>query len=115
MPVQSPPPDWTAAFRDVLTWIPASACWAYLARVAFHLNRHMHGKGRLSLPILLAEMPIAVFMGLAGTGLAEWLGLEGKAQVAVIAILGWFGPRAVEWLFAALAKQKTGADMPKDS
>lgn len=102
------PNDWLTGFREALTWLPAAAVWAYLARIAFHIHRHISGKKRLTMLVVVAEVPIAIFMGFAGAGLGEWLGLTGKAYVGLIAVLGWLGPSCVEWLFDTLAKRHLG-------
>ena len=94
-------PRW---LQELLTWGPPAVLWAWLGRFAFHVHRHMKGRGRLRLSAVLCETPVAVFLGLTASGLADVLGLTGRAEVALVAIVAWQGPDVLADLFARLAR-----------
>lgn len=108
----APPQDMWAIFREAWLWLLPATFWAYLARMAYHVDRHIRGTKKLNVLVVLMEMPIAVFMGVFGAGIAEQIGLTGKLYAGAIAGIGWLGPRAVEWIIYFFAKKHLGENLP---
>lgn len=56
---------------------------------------------------LLWEVPIAIGMGVIGTGLADWLKLGGFVHFAVVIAVSYTGPRALDIVLARYAESKS--------
>jgi hypothetical protein len=89
------PPDW---LRDLAIGWGGAFGSAALGRLVAHIF-YVSRRGR---PFwswhLLWELPIAFFMALVGRGVADLFGLQGNAELAIIATLSYLGPRELEEL-----------------
>ncbi|MGE0252011.1 MAG: phage holin family protein [Dongiaceae bacterium] len=77
---------------------------AIAGRVARHAQLVQKGLRRFWGLQLALELPVAIFMGFVGNGLAEWLELGPRASTGIVAALSYLGPAAIERVFAASAK-----------
>jgi len=69
---------------------------AFVGRMAKHVILAQSGQRKLFGWNLLLELPVAIFMGFVGSGLAEWFSLSSHAEVGLIAALSYLGPSAIE-------------------
>jgi hypothetical protein len=69
---------------------------ALVGRMAKHVILAQSGQRKLFGWHLLLELPVAIFMGFVGSGLAEWLNLSNHAATGLIAALSYLGPSAIE-------------------
>lgn len=88
------------------------ACMAALiGRITYHIGLVQRGVRRLLGIHLLLELPVAIFMGFVGSGLAEWLSLPPKSSIGLVAALSYLGPNAIEYIIAQwLAGKKSSSD-----
>lgn len=71
------------------------------------------GDRRVVAAWLLFELLIAVMMGLAAIGVAEWFGLTGWQTFAMAGAFGWLGPKGIEacflrWIARVIPKKPGG-------
>lgn len=57
---------------------------------------------------LLLELPVAIFMGFVGAGLADWLVLSPRAGTGLIAALSYLGPNAIERMLSKWINERNG-------
>lgn len=72
---------------------------AVLGRAMWHISEARKAKRQLIGPELVWELPIAVGMALIGEGAAAYLNIGQPTSTALIAVLAYMGPRAIEILF----------------
>ena len=80
----------------------ASLGYAFLAALLGRIVKHIHlvnqGLRRFWCVQLLLELPVAIFMGFVGSGLAEWLELSQNATIGLVAAISYVGPTIIEKL-----------------
>ena len=80
---------------------------ALIGRLMWHVGQVRKGERAFFSWELLWELPLAVGMAIIGKGLAEYLGVSGNVEAALIAAMAYLGPRGMEAGMAAwLAKRK---------
>lgn len=79
----------------VWTWLAVVGA-AIAGRLMAHAQAVQEGQRRFFGPYLLWEVPIAIGMGYIAAGAAEWVGLAGNPQLAMVAAASYLGPNGVE-------------------
>lgn len=83
------------------TWLAVIGA-AIAGRMMAHAKAVQDGQRRFFGPHLLWEIPIALGMGYIAAGSAEWMGLAGNPQLALVAAASYLGPSGVEALLGRL-------------
>lgn len=86
--------------RETLTNLAAALSAAFIGRLAKHVLLVQKGLRQFWGMHLLLELPVAIFMGFVGNGLADWLHLSGRSAIGLIAALSYLGPAAIEHCYA---------------
>lgn len=71
---------------------------AMIGRIVRHVQLVQNGLRRIWGIQLVLELPVAIFMGFVGSGLADWLVLSQKSTIGLVAALSYLGPAAIEQL-----------------
>jgi hypothetical protein len=85
------------AWQTALNFLAAVGA-AFIGRLVRHLHLVQKGIRRFWGMQLLIELPVAIFMGFVGNGLADWLALSPKSTIGLVAALSYLGPAAIEQL-----------------
>lgn len=102
-------PSISECYEQVLALIGLTLT-AGLGRIVYIIGLVRRGERRFWSWNLMWELPVAIFMGLIGLGLAEWLQVADRWQeTAIIAACGYLGPRGFEsWIERALVSRRDG-------
>ena len=90
------------AIREALINLSAALAAAFTGRLAKHILMVQKGLRRFWGIQLLLELPVAIFMGFVGNGLADWMQLSPKSGIGLIAALSYLGPAAIEHVFSKM-------------
>ena len=88
--------DWAWQLSEALANFTAAILAACLGRLIRHLQLVQKGLRRIWGAHLLLELPVAIFMGFVGSGLADWLMLSEKSTIGLVAALSYLGPATLE-------------------
>ena len=100
-------PPFDQSLWHILQGFGAALLSALIGRLMWHVGQVRKGTRAFWSLELLWELPLAMGMAIIGKGLAEYIGLSGNAEAALIAALAYLGPRGTEALLAGwLARRK---------
>ena len=71
---------------------------AALGRLMWHVIQVQHGNRRFWSVALIWELLLALCIGYAAQGVAEYFGLMGRPAMAAVIMLSYLGPRGIETL-----------------
>ena len=91
-PINETPSPW----REWLIGFLIALAAATIGRLMWHIGEVQRGRRLFWSWALVAEVGIAIGMGLIGAGVAEYFNITGNASVALIAALSYLGPRGIE-------------------
>ncbi|TAH36527.1 MAG: hypothetical protein EYC62_02470 [Alphaproteobacteria bacterium] len=86
--------------RETLTSFAAALSAAFIGRLAKHVLLVQKGLRQFWGVHLLLELPVAIFMGFVGSGLADWIHLTGRSTIGLVAAVSYLGPAAIEHCYA---------------
>lgn len=76
--------------------VSAFAAGGLIGRLAYHATQVKAGKRRFWSPVLIIELPIAVFCGVAGGSLGIYLEQPTIVAFGLCSLSGYLGPRGIE-------------------
>ncbi len=81
---------------------------ALVARGAWYAEQLRKGNRPLAFGLLVGESLTAWLCAIVGSGLADHIGLEGKAALAVVGVLAWLGPGGAFALIKPFIERRLG-------
>lgn len=86
------------SIRDIVGGLATSALVAaVVGRLAYHTRMVQQGERKFWSREMLLEIPIVVFTYVLGIGVADYFGFRGTTAGAVVAVISYFGPGAIQW------------------
>ena len=98
--------------EQVLGWLMITM-GAAVGRIMFHIKEVRRGMRTFFSFELLMELPIALGMGFIASGIGEYLNMHGNAQLGLVIIVSYLGPRWIDYIADLIATKKFG--LGKDS
>lgn len=96
----------------VLSLLPVT----FLGRVLWHRQMVMTGRrDRFWSKDLLWEVPTALLCAVLAGGAASWLNADPSLTHAIAGVVGWLGPRGLEYYLARLAAKYTTGKSKKEN